>query len=61
MLDIISVIITISFFVIAGLMYIVILGGSMNKSEQEKDYELKEQEEYIKKWNEEHKNKKSIF
>ena len=61
MLDIISMITLLVFFLIAGFMYIIILGGSINKSDREEEYEMKEQEEYIKKWNEEHKNKKSIF
>ena len=64
MLDIISMTILIIFMILFGLIAIfIIIGGNMNKSEEEQRMEDEEQLQYLKKYNEKkfnkiHKNKK---
>ena len=64
MLDIISITILIIFMILFGLIAIfIIIGGNMNKSEEEQRMEDEEQLQYLKKYNENkfnkrHKNKK---
>ena len=64
MLDIISMTILIIFMILFGLFAIfIIIGGNMNKSEEEQRMEDEEQLQYLneyneKKFNKRHKNKK---
>ncbi len=64
MLDIISMTILIIFMILFGLIAIfIIIGGNMNKSEEEQRMEDEEQLQYLKEYNEKkfnkrHKNKK---
>ncbi len=62
MLDIISMAtLIIIFSSFATFMMLIIIGGNMDKSEKQKADELEEQAEYIRKYNEEHKNRFSLF
>lgn len=62
MLDIISMItLIIIFSSFATFMMLIIIGGNMNKSLKEREDELEEQAEYIRKYNEEHKNRFSLI
>lgn len=62
MLDIISMATLIIFCSsFAVFMMLIIIGGNMNKSEKEIEDELEEQAEYIRKYNEEHKNRFSLI
>ena len=62
MLDIISMItLIIIFSSFATFMMLIIIGGNMNKSVKEREDELEEQAEYIRKYNEEHKNRFSLI
>lgn len=62
MLDIISMAtLIIIFSSFATFMMIIIIGGNMDKSERQKADELEEQAEYIRKYNEEHKNRFSLI
>lgn len=56
MLDIISMAtLIIVFSSFAVIMMLIIIGGNMNKSDAEKEYELEEQAKYIREYNEKHK------
>ena len=62
MLDIISMItLIIIFSSFATFMMLIIIGGNMNKSVKEREDGLEEQAEYIRKYNEEHKNRFSLI
>ena len=62
MLDIISMItLIIIFSSFATFMMLIIIGGNMNKSVKEREDELEEQAEYIRKYSEEHKNRFSLI
>ena len=59
MLDIISMTILIIFMILFGLIAIfIIIGGNMNKSEEERKREDEEQIQYIKEYNEKKQLKK---
>lgn len=59
MLDIISMTILIIFMILFGLFAIfIIIGGNMNKSEEEQRMEDEEQLQYLKKYNEKKFNKR---
>jgi Na+/H+ antiporter NhaC len=59
MLDIISMTILIIFIILFGIIAIfIIIGGNMNKSEEERKLEDEEQIKYIKEYNERKQHKK---
>ena len=62
MLDIISMAtLIIIFSSFAVFMMLIIIGGNMNKSPKEEADELEEQAEYLRIYNEKHKNKFSLI
>ena len=62
MLDIISMAtLIIIFSSFATFIMLIIIGGNIDKSPKEEADELEEQAEYIRKYNEEHKNRFSVI